>query len=100
MLYLVKSGDRTLAQPIDVVSQPRVSVRPVDGRIQIVTQPQDGDAVPGLTIYVDDAGRKRLMSLLAGLGPSDRHFHLEPYLTVERDGDVAWADVVFHEPDE
>jgi hypothetical protein len=62
-------------------------------RIRIVTKPSKGGDPSGLVIYLNESGRTALTQHLAQLGPTDHHFHLEPYLTTEASTDAAWADV-------
>jgi hypothetical protein len=67
----------------------------VDERlIRIVTKPSEDGNSPGLVIYLNESGRATLTEHLAQLGPTDHHFHLEPYLRTDAATDVAWADVV------
>jgi hypothetical protein len=67
-----------------------------EARFRIVLQESaDGD-LSGVNIYLNSAGQLELLRVLARLGPSSRHAHLDELLTpVEGDREIVSANVVF-----
>ncbi len=61
----------------------------------VLRSSEDGQQT--LTIYMNDGGQLELIRLLARLGKSDRHVHLDGILTPEGAADIDEVVAVFTE---